>query len=139
MIAKVLRDRGGLHNRVTRRMQLHPFSLHETERFLSSRGIQLDRRQVLELSVAVGGIPYYRDYARKGRSAACIVFPASPTSFTPLSMRLTLLVMSSLISFAAVAERSASMRTSAATTAKPRPSSPARAASTAAFNASRLV
>ena len=41
MIAKVLRDRGGLHNRVTRRMQLHPFSLNETERFLISRGIQL--------------------------------------------------------------------------------------------------
>jgi hypothetical protein len=27
MIAKVLRDRGGLHNRVTRRMQLHPEAL----------------------------------------------------------------------------------------------------------------
>jgi len=70
MIAKVLRDRGGLHNRVTRRMQLHPFSLHETERFLSSRHIQLDRRQILELTMAVGGIPYYLDYVRKGRSAA---------------------------------------------------------------------
>jgi uncharacterized protein len=70
MIAKVLRDRGGLHNRVTRRMQLHPFSLHETEMFLSSRGIQLDRRQILELTMAVGGIPYYLDYVRKGRSAA---------------------------------------------------------------------
>ena len=70
MIAKVLRDRGGLHNRVTRRMQLHPFSLHETERFLGSRGIQFDRRQILELTMAVGGIPYYLDYVRKGRSAA---------------------------------------------------------------------
>lgn len=70
MIAKVLRDRGGLHNRVTRRMQLHPFSLYETEQFLSSRGMQLDRRQILELTMAVGGIPYYLDYVRRGRSAA---------------------------------------------------------------------
>ena len=47
--------------------------------------------------------------------------------------------MSALISLAAVAERPARLRTSVATTAKPRPCSPARAASTAAFSASRLV
>ena len=40
---------------------------------------------------------------------------------------------------AASAERCASARTSDATTAKPRPASPARAASTPAFSASRLV
>ena len=44
-----------------------------------------------------------------------------------------------LISLAAVALRCARLRTSAATTAKPRPCSPARAASTAAFNARILV
>ena len=37
------------------------------------------------------------------------------------------------------AERCANMRTSSATTAKPRPCSPARAALIAAFNANRLV
>ena len=41
--------------------------------------------------------------------------------------------------FAASAERIARFRTSSATTAKPLPASPARAASTAAFNASRFV
>ena len=43
------------------------------------------------------------------------------------------------ISRAAAPERCASERTSEATTAKPRPCSPARAASTAAFKARMLV
>ena len=43
------------------------------------------------------------------------------------------------MSFAACEERCAKLRTSVATTAKPRPASPARAASTAALSASRLV
>ena len=43
------------------------------------------------------------------------------------------------MSLAACDERCARLRTSDATTAKPRPASPARAASTAALSASRLV
>ena len=69
MIAKVLHQRGGLHNRVTRSLPLQPFRLHETEAFLRTRGIQLDRKQIIELTMAVGGVPYYLDYVRKGRSA----------------------------------------------------------------------
>jgi hypothetical protein len=69
MIAKVLHQKGGLHNRVTRSLPLQPFRLHETEAFLRMRGIELDRKQVIELTMALGGIPYYLDYVRKGRSA----------------------------------------------------------------------
>ena len=47
--------------------------------------------------------------------------------------------MSASVRRAASLLRRASVRTSAATTAKPRPASPARAASTAAFNARRFV
>ena len=54
----------------------------------------------------------------------------------PASTRSPLAVMSCLISRAAVALRWARLRTSEATTAKPRPCSPARAASTAASSAS---
>jgi uncharacterized protein len=70
MLANVLHDKGGLHSRVTRSLALRPFNLQETEDFLRGRGIDLDRDQILEVYMAVGGIPYYLDYVRKGRSAA---------------------------------------------------------------------
>ena len=68
-----------------------------------------------------------------------MVWPALATSAPPDSTRSTDSPMSVLISFAASAERVASKRTSDATTAKPRPCSPARAASTAALSAKILV
>ena len=37
MIRKVLQDRGGLHNRVTLRLQVLPFTLKETEAFWPDR------------------------------------------------------------------------------------------------------
>ena len=52
---------------------------------------------------------------------------------------LSIAVTFSVISFVAAFTRSASFLTSSATTAKPRPCSPARAASIAAFSASKLV
>jgi uncharacterized protein len=70
MIAKVLHQKGGLHNRVTKTLAIQPFQLHETEEYLRARGIQLDRKQLMELTMAIGGIPYYLNYVRKGRSAA---------------------------------------------------------------------
>ena len=65
--------------------------------------------------------------------------PAWLTSSTPSLTWPFELVIRSLMSLAACDERCARLRTSDATTAKPRPASPARAASTAALSASRLV
>ena len=68
-----------------------------------------------------------------------MVLPASCTRREPLSTLSTEAPIRVLISRAASAERPARLRTSPATTAKPRPCSPARAASTAALSARMLV
>ncbi|MNV30675.1 hypothetical protein D3C71_1219540 [compost metagenome] len=68
-----------------------------------------------------------------------MVEPAVTTSRAPSLTLSTLVEINALISRAALALRPARPRTSLATTAKPRPCSPARAASTAAFSARIFV
>jgi uncharacterized protein len=70
MIQNVVRDKGGLHNRITRRIYLQPFNLYETELFLKSRQVFLDRYQILQIYMAMGGIPHYLKEIENGRSAA---------------------------------------------------------------------
>ena len=72
-------------------------------------------------------------------TTSVMVAPACSTSLLPVSTLATESSIKALISLAAEAERWARERTSEATTAKPRPCSPARAASTAAFKARILV
>ncbi len=72
-------------------------------------------------------------------TTSCMVSPAWATRRLPSPTFSTESPISCLISLAADAERCASERTSEATTAKPRPCSPARAASTAALSARMLV
>ncbi len=73
------------------------------------------------------------------RTMSSIALPACCTAAWPSRRSDTVRSISALISPAAVALRCARLRTSPATTAKPRPCSPARAASTAAFSARMLV
>jgi uncharacterized protein len=81
MIRKVLQDRGGLHNRVTLRLQVLPFTLKETEAFLARSAPRLNRRLILELYMVLGGIPYYLNHVKARLSAAqniqAIVFDKS--------------------------------------------------------------
>jgi uncharacterized protein len=69
----LLYARGGLYNRVTHRMKLRPFNLHDTEQYLMARGVELPRYQILELYMAMGGIPYYLNSAVRGKSATQII------------------------------------------------------------------
>ncbi len=69
IIEKIINNKGGLHNRVTRTIHLKPFSLYETESFLKEHQIRLEKRQILDLYTVLGGVPLYWSYVRKGLSA----------------------------------------------------------------------
>lgn len=59
IIENVLNDNGGLYNRVTRQMQLLPFTLHECEELCIFNGLNMGRKQIMESYMVFGGIPYY--------------------------------------------------------------------------------
>lgn len=70
MIQKVVHNKGGLYNRITKRIHLRPFSLYETELYLKSRGLKLNRYQITELYMAMGGIAHYLKEIELGESIA---------------------------------------------------------------------
>lgn len=70
ILKKLINDRGGLHNRLTERIVLRPFTLLETEAFLRSKGATYDRYQLIELYMTMGGIPFYLENVQINRSVA---------------------------------------------------------------------
>ena len=73
MIRKIIQDKGGLHGRLTDTLRLNPFDLSETEQFLQSQGITLDRKQIIDIYMALGGIPKYLTYVERGLSSLQII------------------------------------------------------------------
>lgn len=70
MVKKIFRNKGGLYNRLTRRIYLRPFTLAECEELVKLRGIVMTRQQILEGYMIFGGIPYYWSLLQPGRSLA---------------------------------------------------------------------
>lgn len=67
---KLLKDKGGLRGRLTNRIKVVPFTLRECEMFAGSANLALGRKDVLELYMILGGIPYYWSFLKKGLSVA---------------------------------------------------------------------
>ncbi|WP_129715194.1 ATP-binding protein [Pedobacter sp. SYP-B3415] len=73
MIQKIVNNKGGLHNRITRKIRLLPFTLAETGSFLHARKVRLDHFQITQLYMVMGGIPHYLKEAEPGESAAQVI------------------------------------------------------------------
>jgi uncharacterized protein len=69
MINSLINNRGGLHNRVTQRIKIEPFTLRECEDFLTHKKITLGKYHIVQLYMVLGGIPFYWDEIKKGLSA----------------------------------------------------------------------
>jgi len=70
IIEKIIKNYGGLHNRLTRSLLLQPFSLHECELYAEEKKLHWNRMQILEFYMAVGGVPHYWSFLEPGESAA---------------------------------------------------------------------
>lgn len=69
MINQLINNRGGLHNRITDRIKLTPFTLAETELFLEEKNAVYNRYQTLMIYMVFGGIPFYLDLIKSEKSA----------------------------------------------------------------------
>ena len=70
MIQKIIKNKGGLHNRLTNKIHLLPFNLNEAEQLLKKNNVKLSRYNILQIYMAMGGIPYYLEKVLSGESVA---------------------------------------------------------------------
>ena len=59
MMTNVIDSKGGLHDRLTEEMPIHPFTLREVEEYLNEHQFVWNRQMVLQAYMVFGGIPYY--------------------------------------------------------------------------------
>jgi uncharacterized protein len=69
MMNKLINNKGGLHNRVTKRIRVVPFMLSECEQFIQNNHSVLDRYQIIQLYMVLGGIPFYWNEVLASESA----------------------------------------------------------------------
>lgn len=70
MFENIVNAKGGLHNRLTGQIHLKPFTLKECEEYLQNKKIVFNRHQILQCYMMMGGVPYYWNLLKKGKSLA---------------------------------------------------------------------
>jgi len=68
IINKIVNNKGGLHNRITQALNLQPFDITEAKEMLSKQKVRLSHKDLVQLYMCVGGIPYYLSHIKPGRS-----------------------------------------------------------------------
>ncbi|MBS0350078.1 MAG: hypothetical protein JSR33_02640 [Proteobacteria bacterium] len=74
IVKNIIENTGSLYHRVTYRLQVKPFNLEQTNRFLKeNNGVQLTQKHILKLYMVLGGIPLYLGQIKKGKSSDQII------------------------------------------------------------------
>ena len=84
ILKKIVNDRGGFYGRLTREINLKPYTLAGTEHFFKTKNIELERKQIVELYMAFGGVPKYLNYVERGKSPAQVIQETCFTQAGPL-------------------------------------------------------
>lgn len=70
LLNKIVQNHGGLHNRLTMKIHLQPFTLNECRQYARHLRVDLSDIDILEAYMIMGGIPYYWSFMRLGESLA---------------------------------------------------------------------
>lgn len=70
MLDNLVNNHGGLYGRINREMHMHPFTLNETERYFTSRNVNMDRYDMMQTYMIMGGVAYYMSFFEPGKSLA---------------------------------------------------------------------
>jgi hypothetical protein len=73
MTKKILKNRGGLHNRISRKIKLEPFQLKEVNAFLEHKRIKLPDIEIIKIYMALGGIAEYLEHIKIGDSSVTAI------------------------------------------------------------------
>ena len=68
IINKFFKNKGGLYNRSGSKIYLEPFTLAETEEYLKRQGFEMERFDIAQIYMIMGGIPYYLKQLEPGRT-----------------------------------------------------------------------
>lgn len=64
----IINNKGGLYNRITNEIKLHPFTLGECEQYFKRRNMVVSRYDLAQIYMVLGGIPHYLSLMEKGLS-----------------------------------------------------------------------
>ncbi len=59
IVTNIIKNRGGLHNRITKKLKLSPFNLQETHLYLKYIKYSCNQQQATKIYMVTGGVPYY--------------------------------------------------------------------------------
>jgi uncharacterized protein len=68
IISNLINNHGGLHNRVTHRIRLEPFTLAECAAYFAQKSAAYQQYQLIQLYMVTGGIPFYLEQVDTAKS-----------------------------------------------------------------------
>lgn len=70
---KIIHNKDGLYNRLTRTFEIKEFTLKECEEYVSYKELGLSKMDILEAYMFFGGIPYYWNFISRGDSISIAI------------------------------------------------------------------